>query len=43
MDGMTEVILKLVLSAVLGGLIGLEREMHGLSGHHSQTRLSGLV
>jgi len=28
MDGMTEMILKLLLSALLGGLIGLEREMH---------------
>ena len=28
MDGMTEMIFKLLLSALLGGLIGLEREMH---------------
>lgn len=28
MDGITEMIVKLCLSALLGGLIGLEREMH---------------
>ncbi|MDX1777359.1 MAG: MgtC/SapB family protein [Thermodesulfobacteriota bacterium] len=28
MDGMSEMIIKLLLSALLGGLIGLERELH---------------
>jgi putative Mg2+ transporter-C (MgtC) family protein len=28
MDGMSEIIIKLLLSAFLGGLIGLERELH---------------